>query len=241
MFIRIFVCLLGFIFGANLILADEEYYTLVSSDGREIKAKILDISVKMVEIQREDGSRFDVWKNQLSDRSQQLIDRLEHKRLFDNPENFELGLSTRRKSINRQTFSFYKTVNERMQYRFRINKPESLSMDGLEIEYKIFVQRSLNDLTHTISGKETLNGGTGDEEIEIFSKIFSLYSRELLPNWTWTYSKSKYEDEVLGAWIRLYQGDKLVAEKAAPRRLMRLERWPSRDQAMPIPAARAVD
>lgn len=224
-----------------------ETRTLTARDGRSMEAEILSYKGDTVRIRRVDTKQeFTLRLDQLNGDDQREL-----KKLF--AERPELRETIKEKDV-RMDFSrakfeierlndtyYYDSSNEDWGYGITMSNLTNTPMEGLRIEYVLFAKlypdgtwgdRDDNKLARR-RGKLKLDSLVPHQKLALRTETMRTRKEKLEGGGRWITEKglkSTWRDQVLhGVWIRLYDGDTLVLERASPESLIRSEKWEGAD------------
>ncbi len=121
---------------------------------------------------------------------------------------------------------------ENASYTINITNNSSKDTEALDVKYIIFVERERVGQKKGTEQIEPIKGSAKAEPIKARQKTsvntepVTLHEAGLQGNYIYSGGgKLKAKDSVKGLWIKVYQGDKVVAEYANPSTLATKQKW----------------
>ncbi len=221
-----------------------ETRTLTDKQGRSMKAEILSVTNDQVKIKREDGQTFVVPLTNFSEDDQTFLKTLNttgakqgipdgaigvdlSRAKFDtSKKDVDVTLTTKQVVHNGCTIT-----EEKWGYAITITNKTPQPIDGLRAEYQLFATVDLID----VKGKQGLKQkkyktpidtikefGKVSLRTETISAIKTKFNGSIISAKT---GESASRETLYGIWLRIYMGDQLVYEDAAPGTLRTSETW----------------
>lgn len=239
----IFVLMFGLAFFVNPAKSHGEERVFTNREGKKITATLETVRAGQVYLSVS-GNRFQIPFASLSDEDQQFL-----KEWVE--QNHEYRFDFRVKSVedvNARTSERegdMKTARSAWKYEVELRNLSGLAAKDLRIEYRVFERStSVADMSRGKSRKEE-NGRThpGETAIEeIANSGTGTFSTESLPteNKTWktatqisnpdgthydVYNNHETSNELDGIWIRIYIGERLIAEHKSEGKMIKLMNW----------------
>ncbi|MFH1499049.1 MAG: hypothetical protein ABII82_14625 [Verrucomicrobiota bacterium] len=239
--LRRLVC--GLLLTALPLLAnDSDWRTFTDTQGRSIRAQLIDATDDEVTIKREDGRTFTLKVDQLSAADQKVI-----REFAKRPRPIPAGAL--QVEMSRGMFSSEKkdsdvilttgkivkngrtTTTEKWGYTITLNNKSPEPIKGLRAEYRLF---ATVDNVHE-KGKQGLKKTAYSTKIE----TIPLHDRVSFRTETIDASKMRYNGNIVsaatgdstsretlvGIWIRIYRDQELVMESSMPAGLADKEQW----------------
>jgi len=202
----------------------DDYVTLTDKQDRAIECILLDVSSdQKVKIERKGDRRvFEFPIAQLVEKDQAMIHAWFKQRLLD--RNSLLTVEYRSKTGDKtksdtESHKFEKWVEH---FEVSIENISDIPLENLRVEYRTYVYNEDTARDKRTQGNYTRHKGSHKiekipprEKVSFETKPVQLESSELKDNWYYTNGgKDKAEDEIEAFWIRIYEGDTLIAESS---------------------------
>ncbi|MGB0373240.1 MAG: hypothetical protein ACPGN3_18070 [Opitutales bacterium] len=203
-----------------------KFHNLESVDGRTMNAEILRFTDSGVVVLRQDGEQYDLTHDMLSAKSQGLLKSL--KREYDLSRISEIRVSVSTNRENKDIRNFEGSTREISQYekRVRIRRPRDLSLDGLTVKYMIFIERDRDDpVENIVTGQYTISDAEITEDYFFKTDLFNLNREYLHAGYWWRRDRKEYQDDDLGIWLKIFDGEKEIFEYSNPGTLQRKREW----------------
>lgn len=212
----------------------QDFHTFTDPQGRNVVAKPVRIVGNQVEIEREDGYRFTVDPAIFIEKDQEYLMAwvLAHK--LEQKDILEVSAKRAETRKERDDSSVGLDIARFLgYYKVELNNRTELTLDALKVEYRTFV--FLNEIAgdRRDDGKEVILKGKYDipklapySKIEFDTEKVKLKHTDLQPGYYWADGgKGKSRDELKGLWLRIFRGDKQIAEYASPSTLPEKYKW----------------
>ncbi|MDQ8193570.1 hypothetical protein QEH59_03990 [Coraliomargarita sp. SDUM461004] len=227
--------LLAFCFSSEST-AKAEFRTFTDSTGREMEAKLNQVSGEDVYIERRDGlaTKVDITRFSKEDqiyirdwaRTAMLQDGAIEVRFTTEVDN-KTRWASNGGGIMRKTW--------KQSYGIVLTNDAYIDIKDIRIEYLIFKfedalaaeKRSEGEIRYLFGQTKvpTLKAG---QEASVETEKFPMLETKLESGYYWKNGgKETSEDEMRGIWIKVYVGDILATEVSKPENLMRKEQWPT--------------
>lgn len=209
----------------------DPFLLLSSKDGVKIEAQILKVEDNSVFIVRKDKKHFSFPLSMLDAQSTKLVQAW----AIDHALANSLEVRARERTLKRERMSnAFRSGNlKTVQLNFQVTNKSDVAIDGLRIEYRIFVTReeiSVPDKDFAqeqiLSGKLGIKQLAGGKELTLEAEPIQLKDEKLNANVVPRAGKNRSsQDKIDGYWYRIYRGKNLITEDASPRRLMKVKSW----------------
>ncbi|MGB0371526.1 MAG: hypothetical protein ACPGN3_09250 [Opitutales bacterium] len=207
-------------------VASASFHDFESADGRTIRAEILRFTDSGAVIVREDGQRFDIKSEMLSSRSQKLLSSLKRAYDLSRIDQVHISVSTNRESKNVQNYEGSSREVSHYEKRVRFRRPRDLSLDGLVVKYMIFIERdSDEDHEDVVTGEYSIREEDPGGDYTFKTVQYNLNREYLHAGYWWHRERNEYEDDDLGIWLKIYDGNNEVMEYSNPRSLQTKREW----------------
>lgn len=211
-----------------------EYYEFTDAQGRAITAKPVRMVGTQVEIERDDGSKFTVNPSIFIAKDQKFLAQWARDQLISKGDAIKISAKsavTRKQKDGSSTG--LKIKRFKGYYNIQIKNDSDLDLNDLEVEYRYYIfknqvgaDKRSDGNNMRVTGDSTITLLAKRSEIKIETKKTEMKETDLESGYRWANGgKSKSKDQLDGIWIKLYQGDKVIAEFANPSTLPRKEKW----------------
>jgi hypothetical protein len=231
--IRLLLPLLLLVTAAALpAFASEDYRTFTDREGRTIRAAIIRATESDVWIRREDGRTFQVSLATFVERDQKFVADWRRIQALQMPQSLEFA--TRRFTDGRQTSndSLIRTTVERVGYVVTLTNRSPVDLDNLQVEYRYYIRQGSPGVTgqnrpvRSESGTATIARLASRGTAEFRTNVVTLRATQLRQGVVYTSTgKTRTTDDLRGIWIRVRQGDEVIAEFSSPPNLSESESW----------------
>lgn len=216
-----------FLFTASLLQAEPRTFT--DAQGRTITAELLEAGEDSIRIRRDDGSLFNIPINTLSQSDQDYITDWIDAQITAAAERMRINVSKFKDTLSKSDGIAYKTRTEAAGYLISLFNESMVILDGLNIEYRIFMIR---ERTYTTSDPRKSRSGSipvaridRKSKVDVKTSTLTLQRERLKSDWSYYGSNKRgTADQLDGIWVRVYRGKTLVAEYATSEDLKR-ENW----------------
>lgn len=222
--------------GSVLSAGESTFRSFYDRQGREMNAKLTQVSGDDVYIERHDGLSTKVNISIFSKDDQDYIRDWDRKetlrndaikvRFITDVEN-KSGWEDKGGGIVRKTW--------KESYGIELTNESQLALKNIRIEYLIFKfedamaaqKRSEGEVRH-LTGETMLPTLKARSKVRARTKKFPMLETKLAPGYRWANGgKETSEDEMRGIWIKVFVGEVLATEVSKPENLMRKESWPT--------------
>jgi hypothetical protein len=228
----VFFLTTGNIFGAG----ESTFRNFSDSQGREMKAKLTDVSGDDVYIERHDGLSTKVNISLFSKEDQKFIRDWDRKETLKNDAitiRFITEVEDKSRWENNGSGILRKAWKE--GYGIELNNESQLDLKNIRIEYLIFkfedaiaAQKRSEGEVRKIRDETKVPTLKAKSKARVSTKKFPMLETKLAPGYRWTGGgKETSEDEMRGIWIKVLVGEILAAEVSKPENLIRKESWPT--------------
>lgn len=218
------------------VIADcSDFRTFTDKQGRQMQAKINQVSGNDVFIERRDGLVTKVSAAIFSEEDQVFV------RQWARQQNLKDGAIEARfsdKESEKTTISSggIKSTKYDAHYEVVLKNTTDQEIQDIRLEYLMLKfkdqmaakRRSQGDLERK-KGKIHLERLSGRSEQRLPTNSFPMRETELEPGYVWGGAEAgkarDSKDTLEGIWVKVYAGDLLVLEDARPKSLMRKEVW----------------
>jgi len=149
--------------------------------------------------------------------------------------DFEIDISEDRKKRYEKTDGKVYSRIRPYSYELTIESRQDEPATNLKLEYRILIDRGLEvgrprnrkyEKVEAVSDSVKLENLVRNKEVELMTKVVEIKKSSLDPNYYFQGNVTENsEDDLIGIWVRIYDGDTLLAEEAKPSSLPRQYRW----------------
>lgn len=210
-----------------------QYREFTDTSGRKMQAMPINVIGDDVRIKRNDGMEFTVSIDMFCEADQAYLKDWALSYLIEQGRLLEI--KTKRDGTRKEKIDAGSTIvwNWLGFYEIEIENDSDVMLDKLRVEYRYYIfddQRGAKKRSDgkmvTVQGEETLNLLAPRKTQTITTKKTKMQASELAPHWDYIGGgDEESEDQLKGIWLRVYLGDKLLAEHADPSSLPDKERW----------------
>ena len=222
--------------GRILSFGESNFRTFSDNQGREMSAKLTQVSGDDVYIERLDGHSTKVNISLFSKENQDFIRDWDRKETIRNDAikvRFITDVEDKSGWENNGGGILRKTWKE--GYEIELCNESQLNLKNIRIEYLIFKFEDAMAAQKRSEGEvRYLTGETKVPALEVRGKVrastkkFPMLETKLAPNYRWPDGgKETSDDEMRGIWIKVYVGEILATEVSKPENLIRKESWPT--------------
>jgi hypothetical protein len=239
--------------------ASAETRTFTDNQGREIEAEVTGVSGSQVTLRLAGGKSYTIPIAKLS-KADQLFVKVWKDLAKDAPSANEGGSEGNRPAVpaNVEYVLEFKADKERVKkgiknkvesgesrrddwiYEVELENRSRVELEGLEMSYRIYVDAAATaklsfDAPPKFHGGRTEVDPVKDgESVTVKTKTVTLADLELDAGYVFTDgSRNDLEDKLEGIWIKLWHGDKKVAEYKSNDSTVKKAEWPDDDPADP--------
>jgi len=215
---------------------ESAFRTFSDSQGREMDAKLTNVSGDDVYIERRDGltTKVDIWIFGKED--QDFIRAWARKETLKDAAikvRFTTDVADKSRWQDNGGGIVRKTWKE--SYGIVLTNDSQLDLKNIRIEYLIFkfedalaAEKRSEGAVRYLTDETKVPFLKAGSEITANTKKFPMLETKLAPGYRWASGgKETSEDEMRGIWIKVYVGDILATEVSKPENLMRKEKWPT--------------
>lgn len=211
-----------------------EYYEFTDAQGRSIMAKPVRVVGDKVEIQREDGNKYIVDPAIFGTKGQAYLTKWMQDQLMSSGN--VLKISAKSATTRKQKDGSSRGVEIKRfkgYYKIKVTNESDLDLKNLQMQYRYFLfknqvaadKRSAGK-TMRVAGEIKIPSLRGHSDLDFETAQSDMMETELKSGYYWLGGgKARSEDELEGIWVRIYQGDKMIAEFANPSTLPKKEKW----------------
>ena len=222
--------------GNILSFGESNFRTFSDIQGREMSAKLTQVSGDDVYIERLDGLSTRVDISLFSKEDQEFIRDWDRKEtLKDDAIRVRFITDVEDKSgwENNGSGILRKTWKE--SYEIELSNESQLDLKDIRIEYLIFkfedamaAQKRSEGVVHYLTGETKVPALEVRGKARASTKKFPMLETKLAPGYRWPGGgKETSEDEMRGIWIKVFVGEILATEVSKPENLIRKESWPT--------------
>ncbi|TVP77425.1 MAG: hypothetical protein EA353_10465 [Puniceicoccaceae bacterium] len=227
-----YLCVSTLLFACLLQAAESEFRTFTDPQGREMRAKLTLVSGDDVFIERQDGLATKVDISIFGQEDQEFIRAWEKLAAFKN--NVDVRFRTH--ITDRSSFEGSGGVlSRRWQegYEIVLTNKSAFDMTDVRIEYLVLkfedaiaAERRSEGEIRKIKGKTEVADIPARSDGNTTTGQFPMLETKLAPGYSWASGgKRTSKDKMEGVWIKVYQGENLVAEVSRPENLDRRISW----------------
>ncbi len=212
-----------------------EFRTFTDQQGRQMQAKVNQVSGGDVFIERRDGLATKVSIALFSEEDQAYIRQWAVNHALQNGA-IEVRFSDEESDKTTLSSGGIKTTKYDAHYEVILKNTTDDAIGNIRVEYLMlkFVdemaakKRSAGEIERK-KGKVHLEQLPGRSEKRLATDSFSMRETELEPGWVWSGNEAgkarDSEDRLEGIWVKVYVGEMLALEEARPKSLIRKEVW----------------
>ncbi len=212
------------IIGSILSAGESNFRTFSDSQGREMNAKLTQVSGEDIYIERLDGLSTKV---NISIFSKETIKNDAIKARFITDVEGKSRWDNNGSGIVRKTW--------KEGYKIELSNETQLDLKNIRIEYLVFkfedamaAQKRSEGEVRMISDETKFPTLKAGSKAHVSTKKFPMLETKLAPGYKWeSGGKETSEDEMRGIWIKVFVGEILATEASKPENLMRKESWPT--------------
>ncbi|MGC6456032.1 MAG: hypothetical protein ACON46_05825 [Coraliomargaritaceae bacterium] len=212
-----------------------DYRTFTDKQGRQMEAKINQVSGNDVYIERRDGLTAKISSTILSEEDQAFIDQWAREQMLKDGA-IEVRFSDEESKKTTVSNGGIRTTKYDAHYEVILKNTTDQPIGDIRVEYLMLKfedkvaakKRSAGELERK---KEKVHLVTlpGRTEKRLKTDLFSMLETELEPGWVWSGGEAgrarESEDKLEGIWVKVYVGETLVLQQARPQSLIRKEVW----------------
>ena len=227
-----------FFLSARSILSAGEpaFRTFSDSQGREMSAKLTQVSGDDIYIERLDGLSTKVNISMFSKEDQEFIRDWDRKETLKNDAikvRFITDIEDKSGWEDNLRGVLVKTWKE--SYGIELSNESQLDLKNIRIEYLIFkyedavaAQKRSEGEVRYLTDETKVPALVVRSTVRVSTKKFPMRETKLAPGFIWPGGgKRTSKDEMRGIWIKVFVGEILAAEVSKPEHLMRKENWPT--------------
>lgn len=222
--------------GSILSAGESNFRTFYDSQGREMNAKLTQVSGEDIYIERIDGLSTKVNISIFSKEDQEFIRDWDRKEAIKNDAikaRFITDVEDKSRWDNNGSGIVRKTWKE--GYGIELSNESQLDLKNIRIEYLVFkfedtmaAQKRSEGEVRKISDETKFPTLKAGSKAQVSTKKFPMLETKLAPGYKWTSGgKETSKDEMRGIWIKVFVGEILATEASKPENLMRKESWPT--------------
>ena len=222
--------------GSILRAGESNFRTFSDSQGREMNAKLIQVSGEDIYIERLDGLSTKVNISIFSKEDQEFIRDWDRKETIKNDAikaRFITDVEGKSRWDNNGSGIVRKTWKE--GYKIELSNESQLDLKNIRIEYLVFkfedamaAQKRSEGEVRKISDETKIPTLRAGSTARVSTKKFPMLETKLAPGYKWeSGGKETSEDEMRGIWIKVFVGEILATEASKPENLMRKESWPT--------------
>lgn len=212
-----------------------DFRTFTDKQGRQMQAKINQVSGDDVFIERRDGLATKVSSTIFSEEDQTFIDQWAREQMLKDGA-IEARFSDKESDKTTIASGGIRTTKYDAHYEVILKNTTDQEIGDIRVEYLMLKfedkmaakKRSEGELERK-KGTLQLERLLGRMEKRLKTESFSMRETELEAGWVWSGGEAgkarDSEDKLEGIWIKVYVGDTLVLQQARPQSLMRKEVW----------------
>jgi hypothetical protein len=227
-----FLLTTGSIFSAR----ESNFRTFSDSQGREMSAKLIQVSGEDIYIERLDGLSTRVNISIFSKEDQEFIRDWKRKETIKNDAikvRFITDIEDKSGWKDNLRGVLVKTWKE--SYGIELSNESQLDLKNIRIEYLIIkfedavaAQKRSEGEVHYLTGETKVPALKARSNTRVSTEKFPMLETKLAPGFVWPGGgKKTSEDDMRGIWIKIFVGEILAAEVSKPENLMRKESWPT--------------
>ena len=227
-------CIFLLAIGAILSFGESNFRTFSDSQGREISAKLTQVSGDDVFIERLDGLSTKVNISLFSKEDQEFIRDWDRKETLRNDAikaRFITDVEDKSRWGNNGGGIVRKTWKE--GYGIELSNESQLDLKNILIEYLVFkfedamaAQKRSEGEVRYLTGETKVPTLKAGSKARVDTKKFPMLETKLAPGYRWPGGgKETSEDEMRGIWIKVFVDEILATEVSKPENLMRKESW----------------
>ncbi len=224
------------IIGSILSAGESNFRTFSDSQGREMNAKLTQVSGEDIYIERLDGLSTKVNISIFSKEDQEFIRDWDRKETIKNDAikaRFITDVEGKSRWDNNGSGIVRKTWKE--GYKIELSNESQLDLKNIRIEYLVFkfedamaAQKRSEGEVRKISDETKFPTLKAGSKAHVSTKKFPMLETKLALGYKWeSGGKETSEDEMRGIWIKVFVGEILATEASKPENLMRKESWPT--------------
>ena len=222
--------------GSILSAGESNFRTFSDSQGREMNAKLTQVSGEDIYIERLDGLSTRVDISIFSKEDQEFIRDWDRKETLRNDAikaRFITDVEDKSRWDNNGSGIVRKTWKE--GYKIELSNESQLDLKNIRIEYLVFkfedalaAQKRSEGEVRKISDETKFPTLKAGSIARVSTKKFPMLETKLAPGYKWeSGGKETSKDEMRGIWIKVFVGEILATEASKPENLMRKESWPT--------------
>ena len=233
--IKLFLAFLlttGSIFSAR----ESNFRTFSDSQGREMSAKLIQVSGEDIYIERLDGLSTRVNISIFSKEDQEFIRDWKRKETIKNDAikvRFITDIEDKSGWKDNLRGVLVKTWKE--SYGIELSNESQLDLKNIRIEYLVFkfedamaAQKRSEGEVRKISDETKFPTLKAGSKAHVSTKKFPMLETKLALGYKWeSGGKETSEDEMRGIWIKVFVGEILATEASKPENLMHKKSWPT--------------
>lgn len=219
---------------ASLLLAlsaalQAEPRVFTDTQGRTLKADLLEAGEETIRVRRDDGSLFNIPIDTLSQADRDYITDWLDAQITAAATRMRINVSKFKDTISKSEGISTKYRTEAAGYLISLFNESMTVLDGLRIDYRIYMVRqrvySATDPRESRSGTIPVEPIDRKSKIDVKTTTLTLERSRLKSDWYYLDSNKRGSaDQLDGIWLRVYRGKTLVAEYVTSEDLKR-ENW----------------
>ena len=222
--------------GSALSAGESNFRTFSDSQGREMNAKLTQVSGEDIYIERLDGLSTKVNISIFSKEDQEFIRDWGRKETLKNDAirvRFITDIEDKSGWEDNLRGVLKKTWKE--SYGIELSNESQLDLENIRIAYLIIkfedavaAQKRTEGEVRYLTGETKVPALKARSKARVSTKKFPMMETKLAPGFVWPGGgKKTSEDDMRGIWIKVFVGEILAAEVSKPESLMRKESWPT--------------
>jgi hypothetical protein len=222
--------------GSALSAGESNFRTFSDSQGREMNAKLTQVSGEDIYIERLDGLSTKVNISIFSKEDQEFIRDWGRKETLKNDVirvRFITDIEDKSGWEDNLRGVLKKTWKE--SYGIELSNESQLDLENIRIAYLIIkledavaAQKRSEGEVRYLTGETKVPSLKARSKARVSTKKFPMMETKLAPGFVWPGGgKKTSEDDMRGIWIKVFVGEILAAEVSKPESLMRKESWPT--------------
>ena len=218
-----------------VIAVCSDFRTFTDKQGRQMQAKINQVSGDDVFIERRDGLATKVSATIFSEEDQTFIRQWARKQMLKGGA-IEARFSDKESDKTTIRSGGIRSSKFDAHYEVILQNTTDQEIHDIHVEYlilkfedKLAAKKRREGELERKKGKIHLDSLSGRTERRLPTDSFPMLETELEAGWVWSGGEAgkarDSEDKLKGIWVKVYVGDLLVLEDARPQSLMRKEVW----------------
>jgi len=215
------------------IFAEDDFREFTNHQGDKIQAYIIDVTGDQVKIKRQDGQIMLADIALFSNPDQNYIKKWQLDQTLNSERIWGITARRFRGNVAKTAQGPITIEDAQAGYKITVQNRSNLDLEGLDIQYKIFMWKDAHTAKKRNDGQRLRHSGSREIPLlkkkaryEFVTDLVTLRSTKLGSGWYYKGgSEKKSKDKIKGIWIQIHKDGKKVYEYANPSNLIKKEQW----------------